>query len=93
MKTSKVISAEYQEHFWRVVRTCLQEFHQASPAVLDRSDRLRQKIDEAPIEEIELFFHGEPFDIACNLARRQLNVNDVLERYLQIRDGEDTHQP
>jgi hypothetical protein len=92
MKTSKVISGEAQEHFWRVVRKCLREFHEASPAVLARVGRLRQRIEEAPIEEIEMFFHGEPFNVACNLARRQLKVEDFLERYLQIRDGHDNHQ-
>ena len=40
-----------------------------------------------------MFFHGEPFDIACNLAGRQLNVEDFLKRYLQIRDGDDSQQP
>ena len=45
MKTSKVISCESQEHFWHVVRACLQEFHDASRAVLGRVSKLRQKID------------------------------------------------
>jgi len=90
MKTSKVISGESQEHFWRVVRRCLREFHQASPAILARVGRLRQRIDEAPIEEIEMFFHGEPFYVACNLARCHLNVDDFLKPYLQIRDGDES---
>jgi hypothetical protein len=92
MKTSKVISGESQEHFWRVVRRCLREFHDASPAVLARVGRLRQRIDEAPIEEIEIFFHGEPFFVACNLARCQLSIEDFLEPYLEIRDGRDNHR-
>lgn len=91
LKTSKVISCESQERFWRVVRMCLREFHHADPAVLAKVTRLRQKIDEASIEDIEMFFHSEPFDVACNVARRQLNVGDYLERYLQIRDGDDNH--
>lgn len=57
-----------------------------------RVSRLRQRIDEAPIEEIEMFFHGEPFDVACNLASRQLKVDEFLKRYLQMRDG-DNQQP
>ena len=92
MKTSKVISGDSQEHFWRVVRRCLKEFHQASQGVLTRVSRLRQRIDKAPIEEIEMFFHGEPSYVACNLAGHHLNIEDFLERYLQIRDGDDNHQ-
>ena len=92
LKTSKVISSASQEHFWRVVRMCLREFHHASPSVLARVTRLRQKINEASVEDIEMFFHSEPFDVACNVARRQLNVEDFLERYLQLRDRRDANR-
>ena len=91
MKTSKVISCEYQEHFWHVVRACLREFHDASQTVLGRVSKLRQKIDDAPIEEVELFFHGEPFNVACGLARHRLPIEPHLQRYLEIRDGQHNH--
>ena len=91
MKTSKLISCESQEHFWHVVRVCLREFHHASPTVLGRVSRLRQKIDDAPSDEAELFFHGEPFNVACGLARRRLPIEPHLQRYLEIRDGENKH--
>ncbi len=86
---SQVISGESQEHFWHVVRACLREFHNASQTVLDTASELRQKIDVAPIEEVELFFHGEPFNIACGLAGHPLPIEPCLERYLVIRDGGD----
>jgi hypothetical protein len=89
VKTSKVISREAQEHFWRVVRACLREFHHASQDVLARVSKLRQKIDDAPIEEVELFFHGEPFNVACGLARHRLPIEPHLKKYLEIRDGQD----
>jgi hypothetical protein len=91
VKTSKVISSESQEHFWRVVRACLREFHHASQAVLARVSKLRQTIDDAPIEEVELFFHGEPFNVACGLAGRRLPIKPHLQKYLEIRDGQDNH--
>lgn len=53
--------------------------------------KLRQKIDDAPIEEIELFFHGEPFNVACGLARRRLSIEPFLQRYLEIRDDQENH--
>jgi hypothetical protein len=89
MKISKIISRETQEHFWRVVRKCLQEFHQAAPPVYRRLEELQAAIDASPIEEIELFFHDEPFDVACNVARHRLPMEPVLERYLAIRDADD----
>jgi hypothetical protein len=74
VKPSQIVSDESQEHFWHVVRACLREFHHASPTVLGRMSKLRQKIDDAPIEEVELFFHGEPFNVACGLARQRLAI-------------------
>jgi hypothetical protein len=87
LKESKVISLESQEDFWRVVRTCLREFHHADRAALARFSRLRQKIGEGTKEELEIFFHSEPFFVACNIARRDLNVKDYFQRYLKIRDS------
>ena len=87
LKTSKVISCESQEHFWRVVRTCLREFHHADRPAFARLTRLRQRIEEAPLADLEMFFHSEPFDVACNIARREIKVEDFLARYLEIRDG------
>jgi hypothetical protein len=88
VKTSKVISRESQEHFWHVVKQCLREFHCASPAVLGKVAKLRQRIDAASIDEIELFFHNEPFNIACGIARHELPIKPHLKRYLEIRDGQ-----
>lgn len=89
MKTSNVICRESQEHFWRVVRKCVDELHEATPVVYARLKDLQAQIDDAPIEEIELFFHNEPFDVACNVARQHKPMEPVLERYLAIRDAPD----
>ena len=37
---------------------------------------------------MDLFYHAEPFDVACNLADNALNVKDHLDEYLEIRDGD-----
>ena len=34
----------------------------------------------------ELFYNSEPFDVACGIAREQLNLEEYLDRYLHIRD-------
>ena len=40
------------------------------------------------IEQMELFYHADPFDVACNLADNPLNVKDYLDKYLEIRDAD-----
>jgi hypothetical protein len=87
MSSSKVIPDEAQDHFWSVVRNCVREFHaDRASSVLSKVTRLRQKVERLPTEETELFYHAEPFDVACRLADHPLKVEDYLERYLQIRD-------
>lgn len=39
-----------------------------------------------PVEQIALFYHGEPFDVACNLANNPIRIKNHLEEYLEIRD-------
>ena len=39
-----------------------------------------------PIEQMDLFYRGEPFDVAGNLADNALDVKDCLDEYLEIRD-------
>jgi len=87
MRESTVIPGDVQEHFWSVVRGCIREFHpKQSSSALRKVPRLRKTIEQLPIEEMELFFHSEPFDVACGLAEHPLRVETVLQRYLQIRD-------
>ena len=43
-----------------------------------------------PHQQTELFYHSEPFDVACRLAERPLDMERHLSRYLQIRDGQDS---
>jgi hypothetical protein len=90
MKSSLVIPGEAQDRFWHVVKRCVHEFHpKNSSSVLTKVNRLRKKVENLPIDEMELFFHSEPFDVACRLASHPLEVENYLERYLEIRDEED----
>jgi hypothetical protein len=90
MRSSNVIPEEAKEHFWSVVRECVREFHSEQAQFLrGKLSRLRKKVADLPIQEMELFYHSEPFDVACRLAQRPLKVKDYLERYLTIRDAED----
>ena len=39
-----------------------------------------------PLKQMELFYHAEPFDVACNIADNPLDVKDHLDEYLEIRE-------
>ena len=89
MRKSAVIPVDAQQDYWRVVRSCLRVFHpKQSAKALKKAVRLRKTVENLPIREMELFFHAEPFDVACDLAGRQLKVAQHLTRYLKIRDKE-----
>ena len=88
MKPSNVIPKDEQDHFWSVVRQCIRKFHtRRASATLAAATRLRKKVNGMPVEQMELFYHAEPFDVACNLADHPLDVKDHLNEYLEIRDA------
>jgi hypothetical protein len=88
MKTSNVIPKDEQDHFWVVVRQCIRKFHsRCASRTLPKAARLRRKVNDMPVEQMELFYHAEPFDVACNLANDPLDVKDYLDEYLTIRDA------
>ena len=87
MKTSHVIPKDEQEHFWGVVRQCIRKFHaRCASRTLAKAARLRRRVSGMPLKQMELFYHAEPFDVACNLAENPLDVKDHLDEYLKIRD-------
>jgi len=89
VRSPQAMPNDAQVEFWSVVRRCIREFHaRRSTSALSKATRLRKKIEGLPFEEKELFFHAEPFDVACRLAGHSLRVEDYLARYLEIRDGE-----
>lgn len=89
MKSSNIIPKDEQDHFWSVVRQCIRKFHaRRASSTLAAATRLRKKVNGLPVEEMELFYHAEPFDVACNLADNPLDVKDHLGKYLEIRDAD-----
>jgi hypothetical protein len=89
MKSSAVIPKDEQDHFWSVVRQCIQRFHACcARSTLAAATRLRKKVNGMEVEKMELFYHAEPFDVACNLANKALDVKNYLDEYLEIRDAE-----
>ena len=89
MKFSDIIPKDEQDHFWSVVRQCIGRFHaRCASSTLAEATRLRKKINGMPVDQMELFYHAEPFDVACNLADNPLDVKDHLVEYLEIRDAD-----
>jgi hypothetical protein len=89
MKSSQIIPKDEQDHFWNVVRQCIRKFHsRCASTTLPRAGRLRKKVDGMPPEQMELFYHGEPFDVACDLAGHPLDVRKHLNEYLRLRDAD-----
>jgi len=73
-----MISEDVKDHFWAVVRECLIQFHGKALEI----EFFRKGVKD------DLFYHNEPFGIACRIAKNPLAVENYIERYIQIRDVE-----
>jgi hypothetical protein len=75
-----------QDRFWTVVRTCLIDFHGLSATDAElRSAELRHKIESPPTGlSSDIFYHAEPFDVACDLSDHQLDLARYSSRYKRI---------
>lgn len=87
MSSSNVVPDDAKDEFWAVVQDCLREFHRMKPETLRRkSKKLRDEIEQTTTSQMELFYHSEPFEVACEIAEEPLDVKKYLDRYLHIRD-------
>lgn len=87
------------EAFWEVTRDCLIQFHGLAPAdAAGRVATLRADLDAVELPGDPMIYHDEPFNVACNLARRELNrfepkvareYERMLERPFPVLDGVD----
>jgi hypothetical protein len=88
MSASKIGERKSHADFWRVVVECLHEFHEVEPDDAERQARaIRKKMMRLPHKSARLLYHAEPFDVACDIAKRPLKLTKArLTRYLEIRD-------
>jgi hypothetical protein len=81
-----MITAIAKDAFWSVVEECLLEFHgipQSRATLL--CDDLRREIEFPPTGmSSEIFYHADPFDVACDLADNHLDITPLRPRYDQI---------
>jgi hypothetical protein len=78
-----MIDSKAKDAFWDVVEDCLVEIHGLSkPAAHQRSVDLRARIESPPTGmSSEIFYHAEPFDVACDIAGRQLDLSHYRFQY------------
>ncbi len=77
------------EAFWEVTRDCLIRFHGLSPAeAIGRVAGLRADLDAVQLPGDPMIYHDEPFNVACGLARQELDrfVPAVAEEYYRMLD-------
>lgn len=78
-----MIDTKAKETFWQVVEECLIEIHGLSkPEAHRRSRDLYTRIEATPAGmSSDIFYHAEPFDVACDMAGRQLALSQYRRQY------------
>ena len=82
-KPQPLIDARAKDSFWGVIEDCLVEVHKLSRADAHaKTNDLRTRIERPPPGiSSEPFYHEEPFDIACDLAGRELKLSRYRKQY------------
>ncbi len=77
------------DDFWHVIERCLIEFHSWEPdSARKRVEQFRSAIAEIRRDdEDDLILHAEPFEIAGDMAGRDLDLAEHRERYEAIVDA------
>ena len=72
-----MIDSKAAESFWQVVKACLAEFHGFSESEAEEAGiGLRERIESPPASmSSDVFYHAEPFDVACDLAGNPLPLD------------------
>ncbi len=81
-----MIALKAKDAFWEVVEDCLVEIHRlAKLDAHERSMDLRTRIESPPTGmSSDIFYHAEPFDVACDIAERQLDLSQYRLQYNHI---------
>lgn len=81
-----MMTARAKQHYWQAVAGCLVEFHGLPPSTARRKcEELRKEVESRPTAlERNLFYHHEAFDVACDLAGRQLDQAKRQQQYERI---------
>jgi hypothetical protein len=93
------LAQEYKAEYWLIVRSVLSNIFCASDYVLSRAEKLQNEINGLASDERNLFYHAEPLDVACDLARAEIHPEltavqkrlylELRREYLYFRGGKD----
>ena len=81
-----MIDSKTKDVFWEIINECLVEIHGLSQREAHkRSLDLRTRIEssQAGISS-DIFYHAEPFDVACDIAGKQLDLSQYRPQYEPI---------
>lgn len=80
-----------KEAYWAIVADCLERFHSFSSwRALSASRHLRDLIESPRLEhappgyDSELFYHNEPFHVACDIAEQELDLDEYRAEYDEL---------
>lgn len=81
-----MIDPKVKDRFWDVVEDCLVEIHRFSKHdAHKKSLDLRARIESPPSGMAsDIFYHTEPFDVACDIAGSQLDLSQYRPQYNPI---------
>lgn len=81
-----MIKTESKDIFWNVVKECLMAFHEFPECKAEEKTlELRQRLEEHPVGmSIDIVYHSEPYNIACNIAGQEKDILEDHEKYQKI---------
>jgi hypothetical protein len=81
-----MIDPKAKNTFWDVVEECLIEIHGLPrPDAHQRSMDLRSRIESPPSGmSSDIFYHAEPFDVACDIVGKPLDLAEYRRQYNPI---------
>jgi hypothetical protein len=81
-----MIDPPAKDAFWDVVEECLIEIHGLSQSEAHRrSADLRTRIESPPSGmSSDIFYHAEPFDVACDIVGKPLDLSQYRPQYEPI---------
>ena len=82
------MTPELRAAYWTLVRACLVRFHRMSERqAARRVARFVRHLEQAPPElNMDIVFNNEAFDLASDLAERELDRRLFWDEYMEMMD-------
>ena len=77
-----MIAESAKTEYWRVVQLCLISlFGYSELDAVSATKKLRAEVEDTPVGDV--FYHGEPFDVACDVSGNEPN-QELRARYSKL---------